>query len=225
MTRQIPILFKGEMVRAILAGLKTNTRRVMKPQPPEWVTEFGFTEFTPSGSISGRGTFKSEGPAEKFFRCPYGMPGDELWVKENFQPLLADGVKWTDADYKTGKGYQVNYVATSGRVEYYDQSTDNPFCSRVTPSIFMPKWASRIRLTVTEVRVERVQDISEADAIAEGIEQHDEDGITYYGPLDKGHCDPRYEFQRLWRSINDGREGCAWYDNPWVWCVVFEVKP
>src|SRR5690348_12362489 len=99
--RERPILFSAPMVRALLAGTKTQTRRAVTPQPPEWCTEFGYTAFTPTGSISGRGRYGNDGPAEKFFRCPYGIAGDRLWVRETWRKgqYRADIIDYRDADY------------------------------------------------------------------------------------------------------------------------------
>lgn len=156
--KERPILFSGPMVRAILEGRKTQTRRVIKKHP---LIDAGFTdEF-----------IKHPGNASAFI-CPYGQPGDRLWVRESFQPLLAEGVKWEDADYSTGEGYAINYVTTSSVVEFYDCRNDKAFCDRVTPSIFMPRWASRITLEITDVRVQRLQEISEEDAKAEGLDDN-----------------------------------------------------
>ena len=83
----------------------------------------------------------------------------------------------------------------------------------------MPRWASRINLEVVNVRVERLQDISEEDAIAEGIEAHDDDGVIYYGPYGKGHADPVQAYETLWESINGPG---SWDKNPWVWVVEFK---
>lgn len=91
------------------------------------------------------------------------------------------------------------------------------------PSIYMPRWASRITLEVTGVRVERLNDINQEDAIAEGVEAHDDDGVTYYGPLGRGVCDPIVAYRSLWDSINGPG---SWAANPWVWVVEFKrVRP
>ena len=79
------LLFTPENYAKTERGEKTQTRRIMKPQPPDWVREFGYSCFTPKGSISGRGTYKGKGPAEKFFKCPYGTVGDRLYVKEGLE--------------------------------------------------------------------------------------------------------------------------------------------
>lgn len=198
------------MVRAILEGRKTQTRRVVKPQPPEWVNNFGYTCFTPQGCISGRGHYREEGLAEKFFKCPYGLKGDRLWVRESFFiPDAPYAKKERDlVHYKADETSQLSLKYTGWR-----------------SSLFMPRWASRLTLEIANVRVERVQEISEADARAEG------------GFLTKCPCLPParspiescfsqtwchqhgHSFKSLWDHINGKRY--PWASNPWVWVVEF----
>lgn len=210
--RERPILMSAPMVRALLEGRKTQTRRVVKPQPtnvdnyePGMVNEAwqaGFVDV----------------------KCPYGKPGDRLWVRESFQPLLQDDVKWGDADYKTGEGYAINYVATDGAKEFFDCRNDEAFCDRVTPSIFMPRWASRITLEVTEVRVQRLQEISEEDAIAEGVGLNEVESyrrqVEVNGFALRGGAPARCAYAALWENINGAG---SWDANPWVWAVSFSV--
>lgn len=182
----------GPMALAAHRGIKTQTRRPVKHQ----------TECEP--------------PLDA---CPFGRVGDRVYVRETFSlnrnigpdeyariTYLADG-----AEHDTD-GFRV--CSTPNRINA------NPERQRWTPSIHMPKWAARTWGTITDVRVERVQDISAADAIAEGIERHDSDGVTYYGEFENGHRDPRVEFNRLWGSLYSG--ALNWYANPWVWVVTLE---
>lgn len=201
------ILFSAPMVRALLAGTKTQTRRLMKPQP----------ELVPDEKLLGRRpgswwwpsrTYQSmiDVPGEVTDTCcPYGERGDRLWVRETF--CLAHPDYHNEGD---GLGRPVRddgrwcfYRATDPDVESGDKEGASPW----RPSIFMPRWASRITLEVTSVRVERVQDISEADARAEGVEPLQMDGGSYI---------PRYE--GLWCQINGAG---SWAANPWVWVVEF----
>lgn len=168
-----PILFSGPMVRAILAGTKTQTRRTVK--------------FPKSGSIEG--TTNSRTGIFTPYQCPYGVPGDRLWVKETWSlTTTPDGEKIVPL-------YAADYTAR----EY---ESLKPW----KPSIFMPRRLSRITLEITGIRVERVQDISQADAIAEGT------------PPIKGLAE-RDAYQVLWESIN-GAE--SWAANPWVWVIEFK---
>lgn len=211
------------MVCAILDGRKTQTRRIIKPQP----------ESTPGmdctrvryknrrGDVVLDEALESQRCCQEL--CPHGVPGDRLWVRENFQPLLAEGVDWRDADYETGTGYAVNYVATGGVREFVDCANDDAMSSRITPCIFMPRWASRITLEITEVRVQRLQDISEGDVEAEGLwrgraRRH----LWWLNPTDCRLAEPfpshRAAYQYLWESINGNG---SWDVNPWVWAIAF----
>ena len=198
-----PILFSAPMIRAILEGRKTQTRRVIKD-----------TGFYAIDGHHGAETAKRE-RAALATRCPYGQPGDRLWVREAFQPLFADGVEnhW-ETDWKTGKGYAISYPATDGIHEYLD--ADDNLTDACKPSIHMPRWASRILLEITAVRVERLQDISEADAQAEGAPFE-------LGELERlilgAKAKHRSGFVRLWQSINGEQ---SWHENPWVWVVEFK---
>lgn len=226
--KERPILFSGEMVRAILDGRKTQTRRVIKlpytvPEgwyPDRYNREPNWTFWGPRKSAdSGKCMLPT-------FTCPQGEPGDRLWVRETFQPLLTGEISEHAADYRTGLGYRVNYPATDDLVEFYDvyKETDSQACR---PSIFMPRWASRINLENQLVRVERVQDISEEDAKAEGCDPH----VAGHGIVtpEEIAADPgflnyasyREGFRILWDSINYLR-GYGWHSNPWVFATTFK---
>jgi len=199
-----PILFSAPMVRAILAGQKTQTRRVVKPQPElaQLLTHSGWSAW-----FDGHG---------RPLRNPYGQPGDRLWVRE------AWAQNWNQlSDTRMDRSY-VYRADGEGRAQ--DNGTDLPW----RPSIHMPRAASRLSLEITGVRVERLQAISEVDARAEGVERIDiEFGMRLrtphwraYGNEDTQYCiSPEASFQALWRSIN-GTE--SWDANPFVWAVEFK---
>jgi hypothetical protein len=170
------ILFSGPMVRAILEGRKTMTRRVVKPQPVD---------------IHGSAFMKT-------IKCPYGKPGDRIWVRETFRREDLGEKVWYRADWNEKDAKEL----------FIDQS------GGWKPSIFMPRWASRITLEITNVRVERLQGISQDDAKVEGA-----DGIDWGHGRDYGGP-PDYigGFKRLWESINGPG---SWTANPWVWVVEF----
>lgn len=193
--RERPILFSGAMVRALLAGTKAQTRRIVRKQFADdaVVAEVGAT--TPEGwQISGHsGLWWDDAAAclDDAVRCPFGMPGDRLWVRENFGrvPTACEGEELVfAADFSDG--------------------SDRAAGVRYTPSIHMPRALSRILLEITEVRVERLQDISRGDAMAEGCP---------FPNMAQGD-DPRRWYAELWDSIN-GSGG--WAANPWVWAVSF----
>lgn len=221
--RERPILFSGPMVRAILAGDKTQTRRA------NGLGYFSRPENDPDGWLCARVedshaymVYKSS-PHERAVRCPYGQPGDWLWVREatyrrpmlnllTGEPLAPqyDGGAYSadDANVLTPEGFDVAW--------WYPR--------KACPSIHMPRTSCRLVLEVTRVRVERLQQISDADCWAEGIEECD-------GLLDEAEIcrlakamgrsieDPQPIFAALWEQINGAG---AWDANPWVWMVEFE---
>ena len=220
MSKERPILFSGPMVRALLDGSKTQTRRAMKPQP---------THFNPAGVP--RRVIPTGGPSY-VIRCPYGQPGDRLWVRETWQgPLLQEFEADADPDWHYASHihqYQnpahCEYAADGGPKPEYTNA-DDVMRQGWRPSIHMPRWASRITLEITSVRVERLQDISEADAIAEGCTQN-HNGYYWGGPHPvsglKQLATAKGAYQDLWESINGPG---SWDANPWVWVVEFRRLP
>lgn len=205
-----PIIMSGDSVRAILAGRKSQTRRVLNPQPPEGARPIAVGWYTPS-VVDQRGEL-APGPArhgvygeEWDARCTYGAPGGLLYVKEAFA--------------------RVDEQSAASPVVYRATDTDHPMMPsnpRWRSPLYMPRCANRLMLRVTSVRVECVQDISEEDAWAEGMRRAGfggwTDGTTGYDTITA-----RQAFRELWESINDSKPGRAWVDNPWVWVVDFEV--
>ncbi len=216
-----PILFNTEMVRAILDGRKTATRRVVKPQ--EKILEnptFGYTMFTPEGHISARGKWTDKGGdnryGENFIKRPY-CPGDILYVRETFHQT-PDGQYWYKADKIcagcTEDGFciprGVTRHKTCGLCEYYA----GHYNIKWRPSTHMPREAARIFLRVKDVRVERLQAMGDEDAVREGC-WCDEGELST--PLDK--------FTELWHSVTrklKDRALYGWKANPWVWVIEFE---
>ena len=196
--KESPILFSAPMVRALLAGTKTQTRRIFKPDRMTWDANGRYTTHAMRGgelSITGSGPFK---PSSWLHYCPYGQPGDRLWVRESF------------ARVPTACGSEDIVFAAD-----YQDGSDRAAGVRYTPSIHMPRAVSRITLEITGVRVERLQDISRGDAMAEGCPFPN----MAQGP------DPRDWYAELWGAIN-GPD--SWAENPWAWVVEFkaiEAKP
>lgn len=186
--KERPILFSGAMVRAILEGRKAQTRRTIKG-----VALACLEAFTPEFVAN---------PDNKL--CPYGNPGDRLWVREAFC--------WPD-DYS---------------IPIYKADTEDlPPMDRWRPSIHMPRAASRIMLEITDVRAEQLKDISESDAIDEGLENYDElpicgNGFVSYAGPEIWHDTARASFFSLWQHIN-GPESLD--ENPWVWAITFKRIP
>ena len=206
-----PILFSDAMVRAILAGTKTQTRRVIAGASGAFWDHRSYT-----GTVERDGVLRfregSEGTivhGSPEVRCPYGAVGDRLWVREAWAPFVGpdgrDHVAFRSTCAPDGSFLWVGH----GEIAQMQ-------IPRWRPSIHMPRRASRLPLEVTSVRVERVLSISEDDARAEGVEPHE------YAYCAEG-ARHRMAFARLWDSINGERDGCSWKANPWVWVVSFKV--
>ena len=211
MRRVLPILFNTEMVRANLDGRKSCTRRLVKGFVPDDAI-WGYTAFTPKGYISCRGTF-ADGYGEKFFKLPY-QPGDILYVRETVWQKTGH---YLDVDGETKAVWcnEFKYVATDEKPE-----TGWNYSWVKRPSIHMPKEAARIWLKVTDVRVERLQEITPDVIKNEGI------------ILDPKECVGKFDytselyflFQRLWNSTikKPDFDRYGWDANPWVWVIEFE---
>lgn len=227
MTKEIPILFSTPMVQALLAGRKTQTRRIMKPHH-RWLWE----------NWEGESILKD---------CPYGQPGDLLWVRESWNICIKSELAPDDPYMQRNDGIpegQWVWVYKAGST--HETNTEHPEWGKKLwkPSIYLPKAAARIWLEVTGVRVERLQNISPGDACDEGINYWNIDpeameggelqaDFENYTWSEKKENDPNYEdryfptfanpvdsFRSLWQSIN-GPE--SWEANPWVWVVEYKV--
>ena len=205
--RERPILFSAPMVRAILSGNKSQTRRVVKPQPSELECRLGVTGFNPDFVAFSRADdmwvaydrrFKCDEGNVGEWRSPYGQPGDRLWVKETFFPAHLHRAEPKFAAVVPDYIYAADYQDRLDVVRPHHWR----------PSIFCGRKASRITLEVVAVRVERLQAISDADAVAEGVE-------TLSGlPT----VNAAREYATLWESINGLG---SWAANPCVWVVEF----
>lgn len=217
-----PILFSGPLVRAILDERKTETRRLVTKSTSRMVAETRATwdrldwkvaTINRSGLESG---LLVRDPDTRYHGVAAKVRvGDTLWVRETFGVVPESLGK--PFDPKTGEGCRVLYRATDG-----DPDPDGWENWKWTPSIYMRPWASRITLAVTEVRAERLHEITDEGAKAEGITV-DEDQVmeSFAAGLPSGHY--RSAFARLWDEINGKRPGARWDDNPWVWVIKFEV--
>jgi len=237
--RERPILFNADMVRAVLDGRKTQTRRIMKVQPES--NQFGLRRIIASAERSDTGKYhwtESNATGNHIrsapFSCPFGAVGDRLWVKETWSVvshafdddgLMIDYVPDRPAkavhEKPFGRGYYSGHAiyAADGGFTWGDDDgcVDGRSCWK--PSIHMPRWASRITLEITGVRVERLWDITEDDAKAEGCTFE----ALRFKPgtreaEEMGHT-AVYQFGGLWQSIY-GEE--SWQANPWVWVVEFK---
>ena len=218
MSKLIPILFSTPMVQAILGGNKTMTRRSIKLQPSEKATEvlptsgWGLKHFAARFEcLNKNGKVFYE--ITNLYKCPYGKVGDILWVRETF----IDESDFGESPNYVYKADCENYPMTSG--------------SHWKPSIFMPKEACRIFLKITSIRVERLHDINEVDAIAEGVSLS-ESGKFYLNYTDERSKVTQFiynlrtakeSFKTLWTLINGFRdEPYAWFKNPFVWVIEFK---
>lgn len=277
--RERPILYSAPMVRRLPgiekdpARWKTQTRRLIKPQPPTreafFGSDFGLSRAVADGVkmysqndwallpkhptdwdlIGSVGVARDAGFPMRY-RCPFGEPGDRLWVKETFciessfnvgdpdyHPSFKDGrpVRHFEDEHFGAYWEQPHYRATDPRPELVTNDFEEPGV-KWKPSIFMPRWASRVALEVADVRAEQLQEISEEDAKAEGLSclskdggrtwKHgipDRDGLP--GSDDDGwewtrwEVDPRRAYRTLWESIH-GPD--SWNANPWVWVLKLE---
>ncbi|QLV92607.1 hypothetical protein HV270_11085 [Citrobacter freundii] len=219
------MIFNGDMVQALLDGRKTQTRRIMAIQPEH--SELGLRRVIDSKNVRDNGKyFWSQSDARglkmrsKVFGCPYGEVGDRIWVRETYQGPLFD-FDQMDAYCKDSTPFekaQFCIYKADGKPapEFFDADDNLHCCWR--PSIHMPRWASRILLEITDVRVERLNAISQADAIAEGAPpSHPSiDCVSQeYGFPDFS----RSWFGQTWQHIY-GEE--SWQANPWVWVIEFK---
>lgn len=229
--KERPILFNAEMVKAILSGRKTQTRRVMKDQPevipPE--DECGVPGYW-IPCHAGKTMVRNE---MMTIACPLGMRGDQLWVREAFRMAksLDTHSPREVADLSLSAGYKnpwapIQFEADGGRAGKWTEFDTPPVVTeagKLRPSLHMPRWASRIQLEITNVGVQRLQDISSGDAVREGICQLPASGRYCINPGDQyfgGASHSATEvYSWLWESIYG--EG-SWQANPWVWVIEFK---
>jgi hypothetical protein len=226
-----PILFSAPMVRALLAGTKTQTRRLVKPQPPFGCRYLinGANNAALCQSLDNPAVWVPPTPSSGDHRlpCPYGQPGDRLWVKETHRFGIAwDKSKPTEIPTVAAIRYEADGVirTTGQKLE----------TGKARPSLFMRQAFSRLTLEITEIRVERLHAITEADAISEGIEQRESSAwknylfetahpkrgkaITDEQHRIMGYVDPRESYRSLWEKINGPG---SWALNPYVWVLTF----
>jgi hypothetical protein len=220
-----PILFSAPMIRAVLAGTKTQTRRVVTvpwnkstrslPYEPWWVDD--------DGKLLAQDEAGEFHPAEQAM-APYGGPGDRLWVRETWAPWSEHIEERGEADAIEDARKQMPWACIVYRA---DANGGHVNVKKWRPSIFLPRWASRMSLDVSDVRIERLQAITPEDILAEGVvarAHHDPNlGKCPVSSFDgKAYVDLRSLWAAGWDSINGKKDGCAWADNPWVWRVAFK---
>lgn len=239
MIKERPILMSAPMVRAILAGRKTQTRRLVKSRNDLSHYNKAFVlskdEYNKDVATEFNAKVVAKKPMALFFKnfingldveCPYGNVGDRLWVRESYKRWCIDGTDttedgWWSVRYRSDNNIQ-KHCATWDCCATYDSPSEAGCCKepdRWKPSIHMPRWASRILLEITGLRVERLRDISRDDCIAEGIYEY-QDGNYFYDSEHGGYGSPYAAYKELINKIN-GPE--TWDRNPWVWVVEFKV--
>jgi hypothetical protein len=227
-TKERPILFSGAMVRPLLAGTKTQTRRAMKHQPGDDTTVH-VKRYHPT--IIDRHGDEQPGPetfgalwddGESGLPCPYGQPGDQLYVREKFS-----GKRDYDLGHEGKKWPPSAWFPTDPLWYWADGNPERGDWTKPKPAIHMPRWASRILLEVTDVRVERLQDIEYNDAEAEGVRRlplQDGDAHPWWtADVDKWPAlhsrSATGAYHKLWNRINGAG---SWDLNPWVWAISFK---
>ncbi len=191
--KEKPILFCGEMVNAILSGNKIQTRRVIKPQPKIIISHINVWGYK-------KGIMNCPVGSKNFIEdySPYGQVGDRLWVRETWGAIKNyDCIKPKNLFHLSP---EIGYKTDS--IDKWCQTGCNGAAGKWRPSIFMPRWASRINLQITDIKIDRVQSITNEDSYKEGV----------YGA---------FEFKHLWDRINKKR-GYGWDKNPWVWVISFK---
>ncbi|NWB73951.1 hypothetical protein HX805_15945 [Pseudomonas sp. G5001] len=218
--KERPILFSAPMVRAILEGRKTVTRRALNVQA---LKNIGYgVQLGECHELPSEGPLHPNSIGYYTDFCPFGQPGDRLWVRETFGLQVRQ--------YGGGAGEHIVYRATNPDAIYCKSAEGQEYPVKWKPSIHMPRHSSRILLEITDVRVERLQDISEEQAVAEGlIWQGQENGKTFYSHAERKYppgahqqfgisgVDAVSAFRNLWNSV-----GGDWDANPWVWVVEFK---
>jgi len=236
--RECPILFQGDLVRAILAGTKTVTRRPLLPMPGiqrRWLTAEGINASpkvelaTVEGALGASLAHPKGGPLG-WIRCPYGATGDRLWVRETWQPIWATEAK-PPHGYASREGWAISYPATDGVKGWHDE--DRGLVTTCKPAIHMPRAFSRLLLEVVDVRVERLRAITEDDARAEGLRPSDAgivlqrmgespSGLPFVREAKELANTARGAFACKWDAIYGRDEALQWEASPWVWRVAFK---
>ena len=194
--KEYPLLLKSEMVRAIFEGRKTQTRCPIVPQPMNII----------AGNLNKeKEVYCQFEDGDKLINCPWGV-GDRLWVKETW----AVHVAWNDTSPS-----QIEIPNHGIQIWYKSSPPKPPTIGKWRSSIYMPRWASRITLEITNIRVERIREISEEDAQQEGID--------FYQVSPEGNGSYRYPFEMFWDSLYD-KKGYGWDKNPWVWVREFRRR-
>jgi hypothetical protein len=222
--KEHPILFSGPMVRAILEGRKTQTRRVMKYQPKPFMTEVMVEHIDEGPAVATYRAYPGKGTARwAITACPFGRESDRLWVREAFDFRILDAkTRSVFLRYKTDPDVLIEIVLTKrewNRVRRWKKPAKGKW--RGMPGMFMVRSMSRLTLEITGISVQRIQGISDRAAEAEGVSGVDHGHGNDYG----GRANHLTPFHKLWDSLN-AKRGFGWKKNPWVWVITFKrIEP
>lgn len=205
--RERGILFRAPLVRAILSGVKSQTRRLVKPQPQAW-------EGNPAFLL-----WRGDDPKtlqHLVERCPYGLPGDRLWVRETWRTHERESDGVDGILFRADNAFVEIENSRTASDRWIEANANGEHGEKWRPSIFMPRWVSRITLELTDVRVQRLQEITEEDARAEGVVPQEWVDANQF----RSHC---FAFHNIWEEINGAK--ASWASNPWVWSITFRRLP
>lgn len=226
--KERPIIMSAESVLALLDKRKSQTRRVINPQPPK---QYDINASDAHGFATWANAAAGFWPPENPIKCPYGAPGNRLWVKERWYIEKSSADTWMNppnshvtVQYSVGTEQKTDKPIWDGRWNYWWTKYIKPRDDRWRNPLFMPRWASRIILEILNVRVERLGDIDNEGALAEGVNRAGEGEIVL---LLGEHGQPAmskviFDFAKAWNRVNEKR-GFGWHTNPWVWVVEFRV--
>lgn len=226
-----PIIFSAAMVQALLAGRKTQTRRVIKNpinkihwggEPKKLFADWALSYLKTFNEETGTVYFEVQSEVDDTTtcstKCPFGGVGDLLWVREVWRVEKALDC---DKPSEIEPHMPVDYAADGTEQNRHWNWMHPAFAGKWRTPLFMPRWASRLTLEITGVRVERVQDISEADAIAEGCRGYRMDTGLEWADMERW-VEPEEEYAQLWDSLHGKDPAHAWAANPWVWVLEFK---
>ncbi|WP_034949781.1 hypothetical protein [Erwinia oleae] len=215
--KERPILFSDQRVRALLSGQQTQTRRIMKSQlmgPGQDNHEGCYGIDVINNHLQGNRVMGMENLS---YHCPYGQPGDRLWVRETWRGPIIDANEVSDYERSPTRFKNPRYCQYRADTSHFVDRADQEDQSGWQAGIHMPRWASRIDLEIARIRVEKIQDISEDDVMAEGV-QTDSHFLNNFFTMHNEPVSAKDAYRKQW-ALQYG--GTSWEVNPWVWVIDF----